>query len=89
MFSSHSISNIKDLINKNWRWLVIKPVLILYCFQYSITQSITSQVINIKKYHTNMFWVSQKGFEKFEIDCINLYILVMARENLPSDFFVQ
>ena len=37
----------KEFIHRNWRWIVIKPVLILYVLQYSITQSITSQVNNV------------------------------------------
>ena len=38
------IKETKEAINRNWGWIVIKPVLILYCFQDAITQSITSQV---------------------------------------------
>ena len=43
-FTKRSFSNAKETIGENWNWIVIKPVLILYCFQYAITLSITSQV---------------------------------------------
>ena len=41
----YSFANANAVIAKNWKWIVIKPVLILYCFQYAIIQAVTSQVI--------------------------------------------
>ena len=41
----YSFANVNAVIAKNWKWIVIKPVLIFYCFQYAIIQAVTSQVI--------------------------------------------
>ena len=41
----YSFANANAVIAKNWKWIVIKPVLIFYCFQYAIIQAVTSQVI--------------------------------------------
>lgn len=41
----YPFTNANAVIAKNWKWIVIKPVLIFYCFQYAIIQAVTSQVI--------------------------------------------
>ena len=41
----YSFANANAVIARNWKWIVIKPVLIFYCFQYAIIQAVTSQVI--------------------------------------------
>ena len=41
----YSFASVNAVIAKNWKWIVIKPVLIFYCFQLAIIQAVTSQVI--------------------------------------------
>ena len=41
----YSFANANSVIARNRKWIVIKPVLIFYCFQYAIIQAVTSQVI--------------------------------------------
>ena len=79
--SRYSFSNATKWMNKNWKWIVVKPVLILYCFQFAITQSITSQV----RYISSIIKESTSNIknENHLTKCIAL-ILVVARENLPG-----